>query len=119
MKPLDYVALCMAAALVVVVALAVYSGGGDRTRVRITAPSGEYLFASTAEDTIVVSGPIGDTVVQIGDGGARVLSSPGPMQICVKAGRISRSGAWLACMPNRVFISIESRQFEDIDARSY
>ena len=119
MRPLDYVAVTFAAALVIVIAIAVYSGGGDRATVRVTAPSGEYLFLLTAEETIVVRGPIGETVVRIGDGGARVLSSPGPKQICVKAGHVSRPGAWLACLPNRVFVSIESRQLEDVDARSY
>ena len=118
-KPLDYVTLVLAAGLVAAISAAVYGGAAERTTVRITAPSAEYLFASTAEERVTVRGPLGETVIEVGGGGARVLSSPGIRQICVRAGHVSRSGAWLACLPNRVFVSIESAREAAIDARSY
>ena len=119
MKPLDYVTLLFAATLVVVISMAVYGGGNGRTTVLVTAPDVEYLFASAAEETIAVNGPIGQTVVEIADGGARVLSSPCDNQICVRTGHVERPGRWIACLPNRVFVSIESGTRTDVDARSY
>lgn len=118
MKPLDYVTLLFAAALVVAISTAVY-GGGERTTVLVTAPDDEYLFASSVEETISVEGPIGQTVVAVADGGARVVSSPCDNQICVLTGRVERAGRWIACLPNRVFVSIESGSRTDVDARSY
>jgi len=119
LKPLDYVTLLVAATLVVVISMAVYGGGNGRTTVLVTAPDVEYLFASSVEETIAVSGPIGQTVVEIADGGARVLSSPCDNQICVRTGQVERPGRWIACLPNRVFVSIESGTRTDVDARSY
>lgn len=119
MKPLDYVTLLFAAALVVAISTAVYGGADGRATVLITAPDAEYLFASSVEETIAVSGPIGQTVVEIADGGARVISSPCDNQICVLTGHVERAGRWIACLPNRVFVSIESGSRTDVDARSY
>ncbi len=119
MKPLDYVTVAFAAALVVVISTAVYGGGAGRTTVHITAPQVEYLFATSIEETVAVNGPLGETVIRIGDGGARVVSSPCDNQICVRTGHVERAGRWIACLPNRVFVSIESGQRSDIDARSY
>ena len=119
MKPLDYVTLVGAAALVVAISTAVYGGGSARTTIHVTGPSVEYLFDSTVEDRVAVRGPIGETVVLIADGGARVASSPCDNQICVRTGHVERAGRWIACLPNRVFVSIESGQRSDIDARSY
>ncbi len=118
MKPLDYVTLLFAAALVAAISTAVYGGGG-RTTVLVTAPDAEYLFASTVQETITVDGPIGQTVVAIADGGARVVSSPCDNQVCVLTGYVERAGRWIACLPNRVFVSIESGSLTDVDARSY
>lgn len=119
MKPLDYVTLLFAAALVVAISTAVYGGADGRTTVLITAPDAEYLFASSVEETIAVSGPIGQTVVEIADGGARVVSSPCDNQICVLTGHVERAGRWIACLPNRVFVAVEGGPDEQIDARSY
>ncbi len=119
MKPLDYVAIAVAAALVIVISTTVYGGDAGRATVHVSAPSVEYLFAATVEETISVSGPIGTTVVEVADGGARVISSPCDNQICVLTGRVERTGRWIACLPNRVFVSIESGQRTDVDARSY
>jgi hypothetical protein len=48
----------------------------------------------------------------------QVISSPCPEKICVKTGRISKPGQWIACLPNRVFISIRGRRSEQPDAVS-
>ena len=53
-----------------------------------------------------VWGPLGETVVQVKDGKVRVLSDPGPQQLCVRQGWISRAGDMLVCLPNRVMVHI-------------
>jgi hypothetical protein len=65
-----------------------------------------------------VPGPLGDTVVVIENGSVRVVSSPCPEKICIKTGRISKPGQWIACLPNKVFISIRGRRSEQPDAIS-
>lgn len=51
-------------------------------------------------------GPLGETVVQVKGGKIRVVRDPGPRQLCVLQGWISRAGQALVCLPNRVLIQI-------------
>ncbi len=53
-----------------------------------------------------VWGPLGETVVQVAQGRVRVLRDPGPQQLCVRQGWISRAGEALVCLPNRVVVEI-------------
>jgi len=77
-----------------------------------------WIFPLDAHTTLRVPGPLGETVVVIEDGSVRVVSSPCPEKICIKTGRISKPGQWIACLPNRVFISIRGRRSEQPDAIS-
>jgi hypothetical protein len=54
-----------------------------------------------------IPGPLGNTVVELKDGQARVISSPCTNQSCVVSGAIHSRGQWIACLPNRVFVSVE------------
>lgn len=58
------------------------------------------------EITYSIQGPLGETVVQVKEGKVRVLSDPGPQQLCVRQGWISRAGDMLVCLPNRVTVHI-------------
>ena len=62
------------------------------------------------------AGPIGVSRLLIEDGRARFTHAPCRDQICVYAGPLSDSGAWAACLPNRVFLSIAGRMPQDADA---
>ena len=118
MKLLDYVAVAFSVALVTVISTTVYGGDG-RTTVQITAPDVEYLFAPSVEETVTVHGPIGETVVRIENGRAHVVGSHCDLKICLRTGQIEQPGSWIACLPNRVFVSINSGQREGIDGHSY
>lgn len=78
----------------------------------------QWIFPLDAQTTLRVPGPLGETVVVIEEGSARVVSSPCAEKICIKTGRISKPGQWIACLPNRVFISIRGRRSEQPDAIS-
>lgn len=53
-----------------------------------------------------VSGPLGETVLQIQDGRVRVLASPCAQKICLRAGWLELAGAATACVPNRVSVAL-------------
>ena len=78
----------------------------------------QWIYPLDGEVTLRIPGPLGDTMVVIEDGTVRVTSSPCPEKICIKTGRISKPGQWIACLPNRVFISIRGRRSEQPDAIS-
>lgn len=106
--PADLVAVGIAVVVVSTLSVAVYAGEAtDADHVSIKAQGTEYLYSLNERHTEEYEGPLGSTVVQIADGSVWVEEDPGPLQICVKKGRISRAGEWLACLPNKVFIRID------------
>lgn len=64
-----------------------------------------------------VQGPIGTTAVQVHAGRIRVTESPGPRQICVRAGWLQSPGDTAVCLPNRVIVEVtgEDPRFDAIN----
>jgi hypothetical protein len=106
LRPLDYAALALAVAAAAGSAAAL-SGGGE-ARFVVRADGGVWVFPLDARETLAARGPLGDTVIELRDGAARVLSSPCANQSCVAAGAARSPGAWLACLPNRVMVSVDT-----------
>jgi hypothetical protein len=114
----DLLILLLALLVIGGISLRIYAGGGSDPQILVSSSDEKYLYPLEAEARLEVPGPLGDTVVHIHDGGVEVLSSPCPEKICIKTGRISRPGQWIACLPNRVFISIRGGEKEQPDAIS-
>ncbi|MCK6390598.1 MAG: NusG domain II-containing protein [Azonexus sp.] len=62
-----------------------------------------------AKRQVSVPGPLGDTLIIVEPGRARVLSDPGPRQYCVRQGWLMRPGEIAICAPNRVSLQITGR----------
>ncbi len=56
---------------------------------------------------ITVSGPVGESVIEVSGNQVRMLSSDCPDKICIHMGWISKPGQVIVCMPNRVIITLE------------
>lgn len=52
----------------------------------------------------------------IESGTARIKEASCPDRLCIRMGRISRSGQSVVCLPNRVVITIESERKDGVDA---
>lgn len=59
---------------------------------------------------VKVDGPLGQTLIEISGGRARVASDPGPRQYCVRQGWLSNNGDIAICAPNQVSLQIRGRQ---------
>jgi hypothetical protein len=115
-KPFDFVILGFSLALTVFSGLLLYPASRSAARVLIQGADRSWVFPADAEERVSVPGPLGDTVVEIRGGRARVFSSPCDNQTCVAAGHIHRQGQWVACLPNQVFVAIEGNREGDQDA---
>lgn len=109
LRPGDW--LTMLGALLLVAAsfpLLWRGGAADAVVVRRDGQAVAHLPLTTHK-RITVKGPLGDTVVEVQPGRARVLSDPGPRQYCVKQGWLSRPGAVAICAPNHVSLTLTGR----------
>ena len=111
----DVFIVFLAAALVVFSAHNAYMRSKDSLKVLIQGQGREWTFPFNAEETVVVPGPLGDTIIRIHDNCAWVESSPCKNQTCVETGRIIRQGQWAACLPNNVLLIIQGVHDENVD----
>lgn len=108
-KPGDWLVI-FGAALMVGISFPLFWQGGlaDRAIVRQNG----QIFADVDLRTrrqLEVPGPLGQTLIAIEPGRARVISDPGPRQYCVRQGWLLRPGEIAICAPNRVSVQITGR----------
>jgi hypothetical protein len=100
--------IILALGVVLFSAAVVYGGGSGAPRVVLESDGRRWEYPLDATETIAISGPLGDTVVELRGNQVRVVSSPCTGQNCVAAGAIRRHGQWIACLPNRVMVAVQS-----------
>jgi hypothetical protein len=118
-KPFDLIPLVLA--LLVTVSFSVYaygyrSEGGDLV---IETADEQWIYPLDDDRTVEIEGPIGVTVIKIDEGTAWVVSSPCRDKICTASAPILNTGQWIACMPNQVFLRIESTDNAEVDATTF
>ena len=115
----DFVVLFLTAAITVFCTVRIYGKNESALRFVIQGKNGNWVYPVNQTVQIDIPGPLGNTAVVIKDGKAQVVSSPCANQTCVCSPPVQRIGQWIACLPNAVFIRVDSdRQADhaDIDA---
>ncbi len=107
MKRGDYivVSLCVLALLVLFVHYGVPGSTGTQARIA----SGNALYAQvplSRAQVYRVPGLLGISEIEVRDGQIRFNSSPCPGQQCVHSGWAKRGGEFIACVPNRVSVTV-------------
>jgi hypothetical protein len=117
LKALDAAVIVLSLGITGFSAFFVHTVSGGTQYVNIRGQNALWIFPLDAAEIIRASGPIGDTVIEIHSGRARVLSSPCKNQTCVASGFIHTAGQWIACLPNDVLVTIEGgNNGEELDA---
>lgn len=113
----DRLVLYVIVGLGLLLLLVPHAGGGPRV-VLVEGPAGFRAAVPLNEEmTFEVEGPIGTTVVVVGGGSARIVSSPCPHGVCVATGAISEPGEAAVCVPNGVVVRIASESGPDATTR--
>lgn len=118
-KPFDLIPLFIA--LLVTVSFSVYAYGysNEGGELVIETADEQWVYPLDDDWTVEITGPLGITVIRIADDKAWVVSSPCRDKICTASAPISSTGQWIACMPNRVFLRIESTDNAEVDATTF
>lgn len=105
-KPGDWLTLLLGGG--VVVALAMHFWGGAQGDTLLVRAQGELVEEASlrAPRVLTVAGPLGNTLIEIQPGRARIARDPSPRQLCVKQGWLSRAGEAALCLPNQVSVEI-------------
>ena len=87
-------------------------GGGKHVVVEV---DGSHVLELSLDENVTktVTGPLGETVIAIENGKARVTESACPHHYCVRMGQISQRGEVIICVPNRVVVKIQGGCEED------
>ncbi len=67
----------------------------------------------TTETKLLVPVKDGELTVIYDHEGARVIESPCPDKICIHQGKITRSGQTIACVPEKVLVSLTTPEKEN------
>lgn len=63
-------------------------------------------FSLPDNRSYLVSGPLGESRIEIRDYRARVAKDPGLRQVCVQQGWLTRAGEVALCLPNQVSLEL-------------
>jgi len=107
-KPFDIGIVFSALGAVIASFFLAYSGSSGSVTVHVRGENGVWVFPIDAAESLAVSGPLGDTKIEIGGGGASITASPCANQTCVSAGSVRAPGQWAACLPNRVMLYVDA-----------
>ena len=114
-KFFDILIILFVAGLTLLTVYAAYMRPQGRNQILIRGQGKEWIFPVEAEETVVVPGPVGNTIVRLHENRAWIESSPCDNQNCVVTGVLVRQGQWAACLPNNVLLMVQGVQ-EGVDA---
>lgn len=107
MRPADALSLLLCSTLVVLSFLWAWAPAAGATEALVHLDDGRVLRLDLARaGTHRIHGPLGDTLIEVRDGRARISASPCPQQRCVARGWITEPGDASVCLPNHVALSI-------------
>lgn len=118
-KAFDIVIIAFTACIITLYLFNTISMGNNSSYVKIEVEGKEYLYDINSDLTKTFTGTIGETTVEIHDGSAFITSSDCNNKICIQMGHIHKNGQSIACLPNRILITIEGEDNSDIDAGTY
>ena len=119
LKVLDYFFILLSIAVISFSFYFAQKNNGAHPMLVINSPSGEYVYSLSTNATYDIQGKIGVSKIVVDGGSAYFADSPCPNKTCVQCAPISRNGQWIACMPNQVFIRVENKGADDVDAVAF
>lgn len=96
------------------------NGSTDKLIVKIVSFDNEWIYPLDNDMELEIEGPLGLTHVHISSGKVSISQSPCKNKVCILTGEVSSINSWIACLPNKIFVQIESsKKNEGIDETSF
>lgn len=107
-RPLDALVIAVVAATSIWAFTAFVAADGARAVIFLGNRKFAWYDLAGPARLVDVPTAIGPIRLEIGEGSARVASTPCPNRICLKTGAIRRAHSEIICMPARMLIVLES-----------
>ena len=103
----DYILIIIVACALPFLYTQLWFQGDTAGFVRIQTGNKEPTISTLfPERKIHVRGLLGDSVIEVGNGQTRFISSPCIGQVCVHTGWLKTAGEVAACLPNRISLQL-------------
>lgn len=110
------VSLCVVCALLFVSSI-VSSGGSKIAVIYLDGKIQQEIELASVEKEYLLE--VGGCVLKVDKNSIEFCQSTCPDKLCVKKGRLSDSGDTMACVPNKVAVSVKSTGKNQFDAVAY
>lgn len=87
--------------------------------VSVQTSDGIYRYSLDSDRLFTITGPLGDTIIEIRDGKARIIDSACSTKTCTFQTPIDRSGSFIACLPNHILLTVVGSMNEEVDDVAY
>ena len=108
-KILDFLILTVITAIIITVSLFIYSADNSSLYLSVRTPKGDWIYPMSENIDFAVEGEIGIVKIKIEGGEAFVVNSTCSNKSCILAPKLKNHGDWNACLPNKVFLSVEKK----------
>lgn len=109
----DSIILLLCISFLLVISSSKMSQGGGYLNVE--SPEGSYRYSLSVDRQVIVHGPLGETLIEIHDGEARILDSACPTKSCTHQSPIDSGNDWIACLPNQVLLTIVGSESQPME----
>lgn len=80
---------------------------GPATWLQVQAGDNSSVVVALSPDRqLTVTGPLGNSIIEISNGKARFIHSPCNGKVCIHTGWLQQAGELAACLPNRISIQL-------------
>jgi hypothetical protein len=107
--------------IIIIVAMAItgfflFRGSGDvATTITVECNGDTYRYSLDTNQVISLEGAIGPTVLEIKDHSVAITKSPCTNQTCVHEGWISNSNSFIACIPGKILVTVDSQDKNEME----
>ena len=103
----DVIILAVIISFITLTALFIYSSDNSALYLSVRTPKGDWIYPMNTDISFVVEGETGPVSIKIENNEAFVVSSTCSNKTCITAPKLKNYGDWNACLPNKVFLSVE------------
>ncbi len=87
----------------------------DNNTIKIQCNGDEYIYDLDTDRDIYLQGAIGEAHIIVKDSKIWMLESPCKNKICLKMKPIDQNGGFIACIPNKILITVENNKEVVVD----